>query len=110
MRVSTTDLTTSPHPDHRLPLAGSARAAAGLAPDTGGRRDQDRSRRSGLPHAPHALNAPNASKLHRIRQATRTVLTALLAWSGERYGIDPVYLGVLLLASFQLGTQRLLGR
>jgi hypothetical protein len=62
MRVSTADLTTSPHPDHR------------------------------------------------IRQATRTFLTALLAWSGERYGIDPLYLGVLLLASFQLGMQRLLGR
>ena len=45
-----------------------------------------------------------------IRQATRTFLTALLAWSGERYGIDPVYLGVLALASFQLGVQRLLGR
>jgi hypothetical protein len=113
MRVSTTDLTTSPHPDHRLPLAGSARAAAGLAPDTGGRRDQDRPRRSGLPHAPYALNAPNAPnapRLHRMRQATRTVLAALLAWSGEKYGIDPVYLGVLLLASFQLGMQRLLGR
>ena len=116
MRVSTADLTTSPHPDHRLPLAGSARAAAGLAPDTGGRRDQDRPRRSGLPHAPYALNAPNASnapnapKLHRIRQATRSFLTALLAWSGEKYGIDPVYLGVLLLASFQLGMQRFLGR
>jgi hypothetical protein len=49
-------------------------------------------------------------KLHRIRQATRSFLTALLAWSGEKYGIDPVYLGVLLLASFQLGMQRLLGR
>ena len=113
MRVSTAELTTSPHPDHRLPLAGSARAAAGLAPEPGGRRDQARSRRSGLPHAP---NSPKASKLHRalklhrIRQATRTLLTALLAWSGEKYGIDPVYLGVLLLASFQLGMQRLLGR
>jgi hypothetical protein len=104
MRVSTADPTMSPHPDHRLPLADSARDAAGLAPDTGGRRDQDRPRRSGLPPA------PNASKLHRIRQTSRTVLTALLAWSGERYGIDPVYLGVLLLASFQLGMQRLLGR
>ena len=107
MRLSTAGLSTSPIPERRLPLAGSARAAAGLAPDTGGRRDQDRSRRSGLPHAPYTLNAP---KLHRIRQATRTVLTALLAWSGEKYGIDPVYLGVLLLASFQLGMQRLLGR
>jgi hypothetical protein len=107
MKVSTADFSASPHPDHRLPLAGSARAAAGLAPDTGGRRDQDRSRRSGLPHAPYASVAP---KLHRIRQATRTVLIALLAWSGEKYGIDPVYLGVLLLASFQLGMQRLLGR
>jgi hypothetical protein len=107
MRVSTTKLTTSPHPDHRLPLAGSARAAAGLAPETGGRRDQARSRRSGLPHAP---NAPNVPKLHRIRQATRSFFTALLAWSGEKYGIDPVSLGVLLLASFQLGMQRFLGR
>ena len=107
MRVSTTELTTSPHPDHRLPLAGSTRAAAGLAPDTGGRRDQARSRPSGLPHAPYA---PNAPKLHRIRQATRSFLTALLAWSGERYGLDPAYLGVLLLASLQLGMQRLLGR
>ncbi|HXO29225.1 MAG TPA: hypothetical protein VOA80_17885 [Thermoanaerobaculia bacterium] len=107
MRVSTAELTTSPHPDHRLPLARSARAAAGLAPEPGGRRDQARSRRSGLPHAP---SSPNAPKLHRIRQATRTVLTAVLAWSGERYGIDPVYLGVLGLASFQLGVQRLLGR
>jgi hypothetical protein len=104
MRVPTAELTTSPHPDHRLPLAGSTRAAAGLAPETGGRRDQARSRRSGLPHAPHA------PKLHRIRQATRSFLTALLAWSGEKYGIDPVYLGVLLLASLQLGMQRFLGR
>jgi hypothetical protein len=107
MRVSTTELTTSPHPDHRLPLAGSTRAAAGLAPVTGGRRDQARSRRSGLPHAPKLYRIP---KLHRIRHATRSLLTALLAWSGEKYGIDPVYLGVLLLASFQLGMQRVLGR
>jgi hypothetical protein len=104
MRVSTAGSFTPPHPDHRLPVAGSARAAAGLAPDTGGRRDQARSRRSGLPHAPHA------PKLHRIRQAMRSLLTALLAWSGEKYGIDPAYLGVLLLASFQLGMHRLLGR
>ena len=110
MRVSTADLTTSPHPDHRLPLAGSARSAAGLAPDTGGRRDQARSRRSGLPHAPHAPHAPQAPKLQRLRQAARAFFMALLAWSGERYGIDPAYLGVLLLASFQLGAQRLLGR
>ncbi len=107
MRVSTADLFTSPHPDHRLPVAGSVRAAAGLAPDTGGRRDQARSRRSGLSRA---LHAPHAPKLHRIREATRTFLAALLAWSGEKYGIDPAYLGVLLLASFQLGMQRLLGR
>jgi hypothetical protein len=46
----------------------------------------------------------------RARQALRSFLTALLAWSGERYGIDPVYLGVLLVASFQLGMHRLLGR
>jgi len=101
MRVSTAGLSTSPIPERRLPLAGSARAAAGPTPETGGRRDQARSRRSGLPHAP---------ELHRIRQASRTFLTALLAWSGEKYGIDPAYLGVLLLASFQLGVQRLLGR
>jgi hypothetical protein len=107
MRVPTPEFSTSPHPDHRLPLAGSTRAAAGLAPETGGRRDQARSRRSGLPHAPYS---PNAPKLHRIRQATRSFLTALLAWSGEKYGVDPVYLGVLLLASFQLGMQRFLGR
>jgi len=56
------------------------------------------------------LTATNVPQLHRLRHATRTFLTALLAWSGERYGIDPVYLGVLLLASFQLGMQRLLGR
>jgi hypothetical protein len=47
---------------------------------------------------------------HRARQALRSFLAALLAWSGERYGIDPVYLGVLLVASFQLGVHRLLGR
>jgi len=57
------------------------------------------------------MRVPTADlELHRIRQAVRTVVTALLAWSGEKYGIDPVYLGVLLLASFQLGMQRLLGR
>ena len=40
-------------PDLRLSHAGTARAAAaGLAPETGGRRDQARSRRSGPPHAP----------------------------------------------------------
>jgi hypothetical protein len=49
-------------------------------------------------------------ELHRIRQASRTFLAALSAWSGERYGIDPAYLGVLLLASFELGVQRLLGK
>jgi hypothetical protein len=101
MRVSTARFLTSPIPDHRLPLAGSARAAAGLAPETGGRRDQARSRRSGLPPAP---------KLHRMRQAFRTFLAALSSWSGERYGIDPAYLGMLLLASFELGMQKLLGK
>ena len=101
MRVPPVRFSTSPIPDHRLPLAGSARAAAGLAPDTGGRRDQARSRRSGLPPAP---------KLHRIRQASRTFLAALCSWTGERYGIDPAYLGVLLLASFDLGVHRLLGK
>jgi hypothetical protein len=102
MRVSTPRISTLPIPDHRLPLAGSARAAAaGPAPETGGRRDQARSRRSGLPHAP---------KLHRIRQAFRTLLAALCAWSGEKYGIDPAYLGLLLVASFELGMQRFLGK
>jgi hypothetical protein len=102
MRVSTARISTLPNPDHRLPLAGSARAAAaGLAPDTGGRSDQARSRRSGLPHAP---------KLHRIRQAFSTYLAALFAWSGEKYGIDPAYLGVLLVASFELGMQKLFGK
>lgn len=49
-------------------------------------------------------------KLHRIRQASGTFLAALSAWSDEKYGIDPAYLGVLLLASFELGVQRLLGK
>jgi hypothetical protein len=101
MRVSTARFSTSPLPERRLPLAGSARAAAGLAPETGGRRDQARSRRSGLPHAPEP---------DRIRQASSTFLAALSAWSGERYGIDPAYLWVLLLASFELGMQRVLGK
>jgi len=101
MRVSTQRQPTSPLPDLRSALAGSARAAAGLAPDTGGRRDQARSRRSGPPAAP----AP-----HRLRQASRTILAALFAWSGERYGIDPAYLGVLFVASFELGMQRIFGR
>ena len=102
MRVSTAPFSTSPIPDHRLPLAGSARAAAaGLAPEPGGRRDQARSRRSDLPHAP---------KLQRFRQASRSFFAALCAWSGEKYGIDPAYLGMLLIASFELGVQRLLGK
>ena len=102
MRVSTAPFSTSPIPDHRLPLAGSARAAAaGPAPETGGCRDQARSRRSGLPHA---------RKLHRVRQASRTFFAALAAWSGEKYGIDPAYLGMLLIASIELGMQRLLGK
>ena len=89
-------------PDLRLPPAGIARAAvAGLASETGGRRDQARSRRSGSPHAPSP---------HRIRQASRSLLAALCAWSGERYGIDPIYLGVLLVASVELGVQRMLGK
>jgi hypothetical protein len=92
-------------PDLRLPPAGSSRAAvAGLAPDTGGRRDQARSRRSGPPLA------PEPRRLRRFAQASRTILAAVSAWSGERYGIDPAYLGVLLAASFELGIQRLLGR
>jgi hypothetical protein len=102
MTASTAREPTSPTlPHHRLPPAESARAAAGLAPETGGRRDQARSRRSGSPHA---------SLPHRIRQAGRRLLAALSAWSGEKYGIDPVYLGVLLVASVELGLQRMLGK
>jgi hypothetical protein len=105
MRASTQRKSTSPLPDLRLPLADSTRAAAtGLAPETGGRRDQDRSRRSGPP------SAPEPHRLRRLGQAARTILAALSTWSGERYGIDPAYLGVLLLASFELGMQRLLGK
>jgi|HubBroStandDraft_3_1064219.scaffolds.fasta_scaffold04443_5 hypothetical protein len=90
-----------PLPHHRLPPAESARAVAtGLVPATGGRRDQARSRRSGSPHAPSP---------HRIRQASRSLLAALCAWLGEQYGIDPIYLAVLLVASVQLGVQRILG-
>lgn len=100
--------TSTPLPDLRLAPAGSSRAtAAGLAPDTGGRRDQARSRRSGLPLAPEPHRR---HRLHPLGQAGRTVLAALGAWSGERYGIDPAYLGVLLAASFELGVQRLLGK
>jgi hypothetical protein len=102
MRTSTIRNPTSPLPDLRLPPVGSSRAAAaGLAPDTGGRRDQARSRRSGPPSAPET---------HRIRQASRTIFGALSAWSADKYGIDPAYLGVLLLASFELGIQRILGK
>lgn len=45
----------------------------------------------------------------RARQAVRRLLTALLTWCGENYGIDPVYLGVLLAASFELWIQRMAG-
>jgi hypothetical protein len=103
MTASTERETTSPPPPpHRLPPAESDRAAVtGLAPETGGRRDQDRSRHSGSSHAPSP---------HRIRQASRSLLAALSAWSGERYGIDPIYLGILLVASVELGMQRILGK
>jgi hypothetical protein len=105
MKASSQKPPTSTLPDLRLPPAGSPRAAAaGLAPDAGGRRDQARSRRSGPPLA------PQPHRLRRLGQASRTILAALSAWSGERYGIDPAYLGVLLMASFELGTQRLLGK
>ena len=50
------------------------------------------------------------SEPRRTRRATRTLLAALSAWTGERYGIDPAYLGVLLLASIDLTVHRLLGR
>jgi energy-converting hydrogenase Eha subunit B len=47
---------------------------------------------------------------HRLRQASRTILAALSAWAGDRYGIDPAYLGVLLAASVELAVHRMLGR
>jgi hypothetical protein len=47
---------------------------------------------------------------HRIRQASRSLLAALCAWFGETYGIDPIYLGILLVASVELGVQRILGK
>ncbi|HVR06892.1 MAG TPA: hypothetical protein VMW75_02490 [Thermoanaerobaculia bacterium] len=114
MKSSTQRQPTRTLPDPRLPLAGIARAAtAGLAPETGGRRDQARSRRSGPPHAP----APHVStdEFGRDRgslwlNAGRTVLAVLSAWTAERTGIDPAYLGVLLLASVELGVQRMLGK
>jgi hypothetical protein len=103
MRHSTAREPASPTlPHNRLSPAENARAAAaGLAPETGGRRDQARSRRSGSPHAPSP---------HRLRMASRRLLAAVAAWSGERYGIDPAYLGVLLVASIELGVQRMLGK
>jgi hypothetical protein len=58
MRSTTQRQPARTHPDLRLPHAGIAcAAAAGLAPETGGRRDQARSRRSGPPQAP----APHVS-------------------------------------------------
>lgn len=102
MRSATQRQSARTLPDLRLPHAGIAHAAAaGLAPETGGRRDQARSRRSGSPHAPSP---------HRLRLASRSLLAALGAWAGERYGIDPAYLGVLLIASIELGVQRVLGK
>jgi hypothetical protein len=55
-------------------------------------------------------STPPTHRLRRLGQAIRSILAALGAWSGERYGIDPAYLGVLFLASFELGMQRLLGK
>ena len=48
--------------------------------------------------------------LQPTRRTIRRLLAALCAWSGERYGIDPAYLGVLLLAFLQLAVQRTLGK
>ena len=45
-----------------------------------------------------------------VKQAGRTILAAFSAWTAERTGVDPAYLGVLLLASFELGMQRMLGK
>jgi hypothetical protein len=45
-----------------------------------------------------------------VKQAGRTILAVLSAWTAERTGVDPVYLGVLLLASVELGVQRMLGK
>jgi len=55
------------------------------------------------------MRVPSAQSIS-FRQAFRTFLAALCSWSGERYGINPAYLGVLLLASFDLGMHRLLGK
>jgi hypothetical protein len=55
-----------------------------------------------------ALTAP-AAEPRRARHGLRSLLMALLAWSGENHGIDPVYLGVLLVASFELWVQRIGG-
>jgi hypothetical protein len=63
------------------------------------------------PTAPTAPPAQPAQKLHVIiRRAGHTVLGFLNAWTAERTGIDPAYLGVLLLASFELGVHRMLGK
>ena len=60
---------------------------------------------------PTAQTAQPAQKLHVvIRQAGRAALGVLSAWTAERTGIDPAYLGVLLLASLELGMQRMLGK
>jgi hypothetical protein len=63
------------------------------------------------PTAQIAPTAQPAQKLHVIiRRAGHTVLGFLNAWTAERTGIDPAYLGVLLLASFELGVHRMLGK
>ena len=111
MKPATKRQPTLPLPDLRLPPAGNARtAAAGLAPETGGRRDQARSRRSGPPAAPAPHLSTDEFGRNRGSRWLRTVLSALSAWSAEKTGIDPAYLGVLLLASFELGVQRMLGK
>jgi hypothetical protein len=60
---------------------------------------------------PEIATEQTAQKLSvTIKRAGRTVLGVLSAWTAERTGIDPAYLGVLLLASFELGVHRMLGK
>jgi hypothetical protein len=60
---------------------------------------------------PEIATEQTAQKLSvTIKRAGRTVVGVLNAWTAERTGIDPAYLGVLLLASFELGVHRMLGK
>jgi len=61
-----------------------------------------------------AIEAPETvseRRLHGVvKHAGRTILSVLSAWTAERTGIDLAYLGVLLLATVELGVQRMLGK